>query len=268
VAIVDILYHRGPDRHVESWMPMEEVLRRVVARFPLAVIDRERGDRRIVAEADNLVELGISPTSVLVEQHRKMVGRVAYVTIREEAGGPQFDFFLTDCPTSIDIEYEQQEDREVGRPLLEALAAELAEYDLVSEDPEEPPDLVPEDVPAGVRDAISEMHLRWEGNVAVLAAGGHAAGEPFPQVTESRHWCDDSTEVVFDLTGFARVHSQVLIEWVQDVCQTVQARGKEFRLCYPPGTVDERLTKYFQLVGLPIHATLAEALAAREDSVG
>src|SRR5262249_30930087 len=89
VAIVDTLIHRGPDRHVESWLPMDEVLRRVTARFPLAVIDRERGDQRVIAEADKLEELS-SPTSVLVELHRKMIGRVAYVTIREDDDGPQF----------------------------------------------------------------------------------------------------------------------------------------------------------------------------------
>jgi hypothetical protein len=271
VAIIDTLYHRGPDRHVESWLPMDEVLRRVAARFPLVTIDRERGDRRVVAEADNLVELGMSPTSELVELHRKMVGRVAYVTIREDDNGPRFDFFLTDHPSSIDIDYEHDGDREGCRRLLHALTAALPEYDLVSEDPEEPSDLVPDDMPAAVRDAISGMHLRWEGGVAILAAGAHEAGEPFPQESgsrQSRHWCDDSTDLILDLAGFASVPSQDLIEWVQVIEQTAAARGRDLRLCYPPGTVDERLTKYFRLVMLPIHASLAEALAAREESVG
>lgn len=137
MAVFDALIHRNPDRHTESWLPMEEVLRRVATRFPLANIDRERGDRRIRAEADNLVELGMSPTSDLVELHRKLVGRVAYVTIRAEVGGPQFDFFLHDCPTSITIEYARPEDRKDCRPLLEELAATLAEYDLVTEDIED-----------------------------------------------------------------------------------------------------------------------------------
>lgn len=265
MAIVDTLIHRGPDRHVESWVPMEEVLRRVATRFPLAVIDRARGDRRVLAEADNLVELGVSPTSVLVELHRNMIGRVAYVTICEEASGPRFGFFLTDSPTLIDIDYAHEEDREVCRPLLEALAAELPEYELVSEDPEGPSDLAPADMPAAVREAISEMHLRWEGDVAILAAGAHEAGEPFPQVSGSRHWCDDSTGLILDLTGLARVPPQALIEWAQVIVQTAQARGREIQLCYPPGTVDERLTSYFRLGMLPIHATLAEALAAREE---
>jgi hypothetical protein len=66
-----------------------------------------------------------------------LVGRVAYVTIREEVGGPQFDFFLDDCPTSITIEYERPEDREACRPLLEELAVALAEYDIVTEDVED-----------------------------------------------------------------------------------------------------------------------------------
>ena len=137
MAVFDALNHRGPDRHAESWMPMEEVLRRVVARFPLAVIDRVRGDRRVLAEADNLVDLGMSPASELVALHRKSVGRVAYVTIREEVGGPQFDFFLDDCPAIIAIEYQRPEDRNDCRPLLEELAAALAEYDIVTEDIED-----------------------------------------------------------------------------------------------------------------------------------
>ncbi len=135
VAIVDTLFHRRPNRHEESWMPTEEVLRRVAVRFPLATIDQERGDRRIIAEADNLAEL--AGPSHLVELHRKMVGRVAYVTICDEASGPRFGFILRDTPFSIEIEYERLEDREVCRPLLEALAAELAEYDIVTEDIED-----------------------------------------------------------------------------------------------------------------------------------
>lgn len=266
MPIVDTLFHRGPDRHVESWMPMEEVLRRVVARFPLAVIDRERGDRMVRDHAVELSEL--SAHSVVLNGWRALEGRVAYVTVREEAGGPQFDFFLTDRPTSIDIEYAQEEDRAICRPLLEALAAELAEYDLVSEDPEEPSDLAPDDVPAAVRAAISEMHLRWVGDIAIIGAGAHEAGQPFPQETASRHWCDESTDLILDLTGFARVPAQDLIEWVQLIVQTARARGRDLRLCYPPGTVDERLTRYFQLIMLPIHETLAEAFAAREESMG
>ncbi len=135
MVIVDTLYHRGPDRHVESWLPMEEVLRRVAARFPLAVIDRERGDQKVRDHAVELSEL--SAHSLVLESWRALEGRVAYVTIREETGGPHFDFFLFERPTSIDIEYEHEEDREACRPLLEALAAELAEYDIVTEDIED-----------------------------------------------------------------------------------------------------------------------------------
>ena len=132
MAIVDTLSHRSPDRHEESWMPMEEVLRRVAARFPLANIDRERGDRKVREHGDRLAKLHAH--QVVLDGWQALTSRVAYVTIREEVGGPQFDFFLLDTPTSIDIEYERPEDREVCRPLLEELAAELAEYVIVTED--------------------------------------------------------------------------------------------------------------------------------------
>jgi len=296
VAIVDTFRHRGPTRYAETWMPMEEVLQRVVARFPLAVIDRERADRHVLWEVEQMMPL-YGPTSDLVELHRNMIGHVAYVTIREEVGGPQFHFFLRQCPTSIDIEYEREEDeeereeeRKVCRDLLEKLAAALPEYDLVSEDPEAPRDLTPDDMPAAVRDAISEMHVRWEADVAILAAGPHEAGEPFPQTNgATRHWCDDSTFVILDLTGFAPVpkqslFEQALLEWITDIEGTAEGRGVQaadadgdevggdaegrdrvIRLVIPPGTVDERLTKHFMFVGVPIYATLAEALADREE---
>jgi hypothetical protein len=239
---------------------MDEVLRRVAARFPLAIIDRARADQKV---RDHLIDLeGLSAHTVILESWRALEGRVAYVTVREVADGPHFEFFITDQPSSIDIDYEYEDDREVCRPLLEDLAAALPEYDLVSEDPEAQPDLTPDDVPAALREAIPEMHVRWDGEVAIVAAGPHDAGEPFPQENASRHWSDDSTKVILDLTGFARVPSHTLIEWAQDVCQTVQSRGNEFHLCSPPGTIDERITRYFQLVGVPTHATLAEAVAA------
>ncbi len=111
------------------------------------------------------------------------------------------------------------------------------------------------------------MHVRWIGDIAIIGVGVNKMGEPFPQEIESRHWCDGSRDVILDLTGFERVPSQGLIEWVQLVEQTVGSRGKELRLCCPPGTVEERLTTYFRLIGLPIHATLAEALAVREESM-
>lgn len=264
MTMIDTLYHRGPTRYAETWMPTEEVLQRVAARFPLAIVDRVRADRHVIAEVDQMKEL-YGPTSHLVELHRKMIGKVAYVTVREEAGGPQFHFFLRQCPTSIGIDYDQEEDREVCRSLLEALAAALTEYDLVSEDPEEPSDLTPDDMPAAVRDVISEMHVRWEGDVAILAAGSHEAGEPFPQEKGARHWCDSSSDLILDLTGFAQVPSGALIEWIKDVTQTAEGRDREIRLCSPPGALDERLTKYFGLVGVPIYATIADAFAAREE---
>jgi hypothetical protein len=132
MAIVDTLYHRNPDRHVEGWLPPEELLRRIADRFPLAVIDRERGDRRVREHRDRLAEVGAA--QVILDDWRAMEGRVAYITIRDRVGGPQFEFLIRARPTSLEIEYERPEDREVCRPLLEALAATLAEYDIQSED--------------------------------------------------------------------------------------------------------------------------------------
>ncbi len=266
MALFDALIHRGPDRFVESWLPMDEVVRRIVARFPLAIVDRERGDRMVRDHTDELIALDAH--TVVLESWKAMEGHVAYVTIREDTVGPRFHFFLTERPTSFDIDYDREEDREVCRPLLEALEEALGEYELVSEDPDEPSDLAPDDMPDGVRAAIGEMHLRWEGDVAILAAGPHPDGEPFPQESDDRHWIDDSSNVILDLTGFAPVPSQHLIEWVQVIHQTVAARGEDrnLRLCYPPGAVDERLTKYFRIVMMPIHDSLAEAMAAEEAS--
>lgn len=264
MALFDALIHRGPDRFVESWMPMDEVVRRVSARFPLAIVDRERGDQMV---RDHTVELTkLDAHTVVLENWKAMEGHVAYVTIREDADGPRFHFFLTESPTSLEIDYDREEDRDICRPLLEALEEALGEYEIYSEDPDEPSDLAPDDMPDAVREAIGEMHLRWEGDIAILAAGPHPDGEPFPQESEDRHWCDDGTGLILDLTGFAKVPSQDLIEWVQVIHQTAGARGREMRLCYPPGTVDERLTRYFRIAMKPIHATLAEALAAAEES--
>ena len=69
-------------------------MRRVADRFPLAVIDRERGDRIVRAGADKIAALVGSPTDPSVERHLALVGRVAHVTIRDAVGGPQFSFFL------------------------------------------------------------------------------------------------------------------------------------------------------------------------------
>lgn len=260
MALFDALIHRGPKKYVESWMPMDEVLRRVTARFPLAVVDREQGDRMV---RDHIAELiRLDAHTVVLEDWKTMAGHVAYVSILEEMGGPRFHFFLTERPTSIEIVYDCEEDRDVCRPLLEELAEALGEYDLISEDPEEPSDLAADDMPDGVRAAIGEMHLRWEGEIAILAAGPHPDGEPFPQESDGLHWCDDSSNLILDLTGFASCSAQDLIEWAQMIIQTAQARDRELRLCYPPGTVDERLTRYFRISRLPIHDSLAEALAA------
>jgi hypothetical protein len=131
----DILVHRDllPDAEgrlptAKGCLPTEELLRRVANRFPLAVIDRERGDRTVRAGADNLAALKGSPTDPSVERHLALVGPVAHVTIRDAVGGPQFGFFLIPNPTVIHIEYERPQDREACRPLLEALVAELADY--------------------------------------------------------------------------------------------------------------------------------------------
>lgn len=134
MAIVDSLMHRDPDPHLPGFLPPDELLRRVAARFPLAVVDRERGDRMVRAAADEMVGLGLPATDTLVANHRALEGRVAYVTVRERVGGPQFGFFLLPRPTLLDIDYERPEDRAACRPLLEALAAELAEYDILTED--------------------------------------------------------------------------------------------------------------------------------------
>ena len=260
MALFDALIHRGPKKYVESWMPMDEVLRRITARFPLAIVDRERADQKV---RDHIAELiRLDAHTVVLEDWKAMEGHVAYVTIREDTNGPRFHFFLTERPTSFDIDYDREEDRDVCRPLLEALEEALGEYELVSEDPEEPSDLAPDDMPDAIRAAIGEMHLRWEEDIAILAAGPHPDGEPFPQASDGLHWCDDSSNVILDLTGFASCSAQDLIEWAQMIIQTAQARDRELRLCDPPGTVDERLTKYFRIVQMPIHDSVAEALAA------
>ena len=133
--VSDFLLHRdfwpnaeGRLPPAKGCLPTEELLRRVANRFPLAVIDRERGDRIVRVGADNLAALHGSPTHPSVERQLALVGRVAHVTIRDAVGGPQFGFFLTPNPTSIYIEYERPQDRAACRPLLKALVAELADY--------------------------------------------------------------------------------------------------------------------------------------------
>jgi hypothetical protein len=106
----------------------EELLRRVANRFPLAVIDLERGDRIVRAGADSMAALVGNPTHPGIERHLATVGRVAHVTIRDAVGGPQFCFFLSPNTAGINIEYERPQDREACRPLLKALVAELADY--------------------------------------------------------------------------------------------------------------------------------------------
>ena len=132
MAIIDSLVTRNPDDlDVTAWMPVKEVLRRIAARFPLAVVDRERGDRIVRERLARLVELSAHP--VILNDCRALEGRVAYVTIRTEVGGPQFGFFVMTQTTVFEIEYEQAEDRNACRPLIEALA-EALEYDIVTEE--------------------------------------------------------------------------------------------------------------------------------------
>ena len=108
-----------------------KLLRRVTAQFPHAVIDRERGDRMVRDHADRLDDL--SAHSVVLDDCRAIEGRVAYVIIRGEEGGPGFAFFILPDPGLIEIDYERPEDRAECRPLLQALA-EALEYDIVTED--------------------------------------------------------------------------------------------------------------------------------------
>ena len=57
MAIADALVTRNPnDLDASGWLPVDEVLRRVAERFPLAVVDRERGDRTVREAVDKLVE--------------------------------------------------------------------------------------------------------------------------------------------------------------------------------------------------------------------
>jgi hypothetical protein len=131
----DVLLHRDvvPDpegrlRTAKGLPSTEELLRRVANCFPLAVIDRERGDGIVRAGADNMVALVGDPTHPGVERHLAMVGRVAHVTIRDAVGGPQFCFFLSPNTAAINIDYERPQDRAACRPLLKALVAELGDY--------------------------------------------------------------------------------------------------------------------------------------------
>ena len=135
-VLVDSFICRHPDPDVEGFVWPAELLLRVANRFPRAVIDRKRADRMVREQADELAKY-MSQTDTIVANHRALVGHVAYVTVQEAASGPQIDFLLFPRPTVIDVDYERPEDRDACRPLLEALAAERAEYDLMSEDLED-----------------------------------------------------------------------------------------------------------------------------------
>lgn len=109
-------------------------MRRVADQFPLAVMDRERGDRMVRNHAARLYEL--SAHSVAFDNWRALEGRVAYVAILGEKGGPVFAFFLLPDPGLIEIDYERPEDRAECQPLLKALASVL-EYGILTEDLED-----------------------------------------------------------------------------------------------------------------------------------
>ena len=105
-----------------------------MSRFPLAVIDWERGDRIVRGEIAQLEELDVH--QVVLDNHRAMLGQTAYVTVWEAVDGPQFGFFLNSHPTMVDIDYEHPEDRDASRPLFEALATAL-DWDILTEDVKE-----------------------------------------------------------------------------------------------------------------------------------
>jgi hypothetical protein len=134
VAIVDSLVQRNPTMNIDLFLPQAEFLRRLTGWFPHAVIDWERGDRIVRGEIAQLEELDAH--QVVLDNHRGMLGHTAYITIREEAEGPKFGFFLRSRPTMVDIDFEQPEDRAATRPLLEALATAL-DWDILTEDVEE-----------------------------------------------------------------------------------------------------------------------------------
>ncbi|MFO0938762.1 MAG: hypothetical protein U0798_19845 [Gemmataceae bacterium] len=136
MAMYDALVYRSADRHAEDgYLPQDELKRRVAARFPLAVIDRERGDQYVRDQTVRLIEL--SAPDVVLKDWRSHEGRVAYVTIRGKSDGPQFEFFLFPNPNIIEIVYKRPEDRDACRPLLEELAEVLPEFDIMSEDLED-----------------------------------------------------------------------------------------------------------------------------------
>lgn len=131
MPIYDFLVHRDADPDVEGFLPHAEILQQVGVRFPLAIIDLERGDQMVREHGERLSRL--SAPEVVLDSWQKLLGQVAYVTIREEENGPGFGFFLDPRPTLIEIVYEQPGERETCRPLLESLAEQIG-YDIQTED--------------------------------------------------------------------------------------------------------------------------------------
>lgn len=71
---------------VEAWeqtphIHAEELARRLVRRFPAAVVDWERGDAHIQAGLERLVGLGAP--GVILESHRSYFGNVVFVSVSE-----------------------------------------------------------------------------------------------------------------------------------------------------------------------------------------
>jgi hypothetical protein len=139
----DFLIHRNGLPNAEGRLPtakaplpLEEILRRVADRFPLAIIDRERGDQIVRAGAEARAAFVGSPTDPSVERHLALLGKVAHVTIRDSVDGPHCCFFLNPnlIGTGMQIEYQSKQDRIACRPLLKALVAELADYYCMTQD--------------------------------------------------------------------------------------------------------------------------------------
>lgn len=62
-----------------SYIPVEELVQRLLRHFPSAVIDRERGDAHVQAGLDRLIGLGAP--DVILESHRSKFGNVVFVSV-------------------------------------------------------------------------------------------------------------------------------------------------------------------------------------------
>jgi hypothetical protein len=139
----DFLIHRNGLPDAEGRLPtpkaplsLDELLLRITDRFPLAVIDRERGDQIVRAGAEARAKLLGNVTDPSVERHLALVGKVAHVTIRDSVDGPHCCSFINPnlIGTGFQVEYQSQQDRIACRPLLKALVAALADYHCMTQD--------------------------------------------------------------------------------------------------------------------------------------